>query len=134
MDPTKIAEFSDSLSRCMESEKFLDRFYELFVGSSAEVAEKFKETDFDKQKLALSSSLYMMVMAAQGGDAALAYLDKIALSHARDALDIRPELYDVWLDCLLQAASENDPDYCELTEDGWRETMGFGIRVMRERY
>jgi len=114
--------------------KLLDRFYELFIGSSSEVAEKFRETDFAKQKLALSSSLYMMVMAAQGGDAALAYLDKIARKHARDALDIRPELYDVWLDCLLQAASENDPDYCDLTEASWRETMGFGIQVMRERY
>ncbi len=45
--------FYDSLGRCIEGGKFLDRFYELFVQSSEEVREKFKNTDLEKQKNAL---------------------------------------------------------------------------------
>jgi hypothetical protein len=33
--------FNDSLERCTSGRRFLDRFYELFVASSTEVAAKF---------------------------------------------------------------------------------------------
>jgi hypothetical protein len=49
--------FNDSLERCTTGRRFLDRFYELFVASSAEVAAKFANTDFRVQKAALKVSL-----------------------------------------------------------------------------
>jgi hemoglobin-like flavoprotein len=134
MQQQQIATFSGSLSRCLADPAFLTRFYELFVGSSPEVAEKFKDTDFDRQKRALSSSLYVMVMAMEGGAPALAYLERIAERHGRQELDIRPELYDTWLSCLLQAVREHDPQFTEELEQLWRETMQQGIRFMLERY
>jgi len=134
MTPTQIAEFSFSLSRCMAAPAFLDRFYELFMTSSDEVAEKFKTTDLDRQKRALASSLYVMVMAIERGEAALAYLETIAERHNRNNLDIGPELYDRWLDCLVQAAREHDPEFTETSEVLWRDTMSFGIEFMRARY
>ena len=134
MDPQQIATFSGSLSRCLADPGFLTRFYELFLGSSPEIAGKFKNTDFDKQKRVLSSSLYVLVMAMEGGAPALAYLERIAQQHSREGIDIRPELYDIWLRCLIQAVQEHDPQFTEEIERLWRETMQVGIDFMRERH
>lgn len=132
--PRQVSSFSQSLSRCLANPAFLDRFYELFISSSETIAEKFRDTDFERQKRALSSSLYAMVMAAEGGEAAIGYLDQIARRHGRQDLDIPPEMYDVWLTCLIQAVRESDPDFTLEVEQVWRGMMRFGIQFMRDRY
>ena len=53
--------FNDSLERCTSARRFLDRFYELFISSSPEVAAKFANTDFRVQKAAVKVSLYMIM-------------------------------------------------------------------------
>ena len=63
MRETDIELFNDSLDRCSGRPGFLDRFYELFLASSDEVAEKFERTDFRKQTRVLKASLYIMMMA-----------------------------------------------------------------------
>lgn len=134
MADRELDEFINSLERCLANRGFLERFYELFLASSPVVAEKFRNTDFDRQKRALTSSLYVIVMALERGAAPLAYLEQIAERHGRRDLDIPPELYDGWLECLVQAAREHDPEFSDRTELLWRNTMQFGIDLMKERY
>ena len=134
MDPTILETFDRSLGRCNSKPGFLDRFYELFQNHSEEIAEKFRDTDFQRQKSALRSSLFVMVVAVEGGEAAVAYLDQVARQHSRKDLDIGPELYDVWLDCLIQSVREYDPDFTDETEELWRDVMRFGIKYMTDRY
>ena len=134
VDPNTTSRFTDSLGRCLAESAFLDRFYELFINSSPDIAKRFEQTDFDQQKRALSQSLYLMVMAMEGGEAAISYLGKIARTHDRENYDVRPELYDVWLECLIRAAAENDPQFDGAIERSWRETLKYGIEFMRERY
>lgn len=129
-----IAIFNDSFLRCQNKKHFLDRFYELFVASSEEVKQKFKNTDFAKQKLALKSSFYMMVLAVQGNIRGHRYLEDIAELHSNRKLDIRPELYDLWLDCLLKTVEEFDPLYDDNIERVWRNLMNQGIGFMQSRY
>ena len=125
---------AESLARCLDDPRFLDRFYELFLSSSDAVADKFRNTNFESQKRALASSLYLMIMAMDGGDGATGYLERIAKRHGRNDLDIRPEMYDVWLDCLVCAASECDPQFSDEIEEHWREVMRFGIDFMRKHH
>ena len=134
LDQDRIEEFSASLGRCHATPGFINRFYDLFVASSPEVAEKFRKTDLEHQRRKMSSSLYALVLAIEGGDAATLYLDKIALQHSRKHLDIRPGLYDDWLACLIQAVSEFDPLYSDEIERLWRDAMAFGVEFMRSRY
>ena len=134
MDSERLEAYVGSLTRCLGIPAFLDRFYEIFLASSPEVAEKFKDTNFARQKVALGQSLYLMVMAAEGGDAAVAYLDRIAERHRRDALDIRPELYEFWLDALVATARELDSEFDDETEAVWREMIRPGIEIMQARY
>ena len=78
MNEGDIALFNDSLERCTARHDFLDRFYQTFVASSKEVAEKFKHTDFERQKMVLKASLYTMMLAAMGKPEAEAHLERIA--------------------------------------------------------
>ena len=126
--------FNDSLERCTGRPGFLDRFYELFMASSEEVAAKFKHTDFRKQKKALRVSLYKMMLVREGNAGADVDLERLAQLHSRRQLDVRPELYELWLDRLIQAVREFDPLFSGESEKAWRNVMRPGIEFMKARY
>jgi hemoglobin-like flavoprotein len=132
----RIASFESSLRRCLASASFLDRFYELLIASSPEVGEKFRNTDFERQKKVVAESLFATAMAARDGFGGVVgeRLRKIARRHSREQRDIRPELYDLWLDCLLRAVAEHDPEHSPEVERAWRETLSEGVAFMREHY
>jgi len=134
MDEQRIEAFSASLSRCLADDQFLKRFYELFLDSSPVVAAKFEQTDFERQRRALGSSLYVMVMAVERSSPALAYLERVAERHSRNDLDIGPELYDLWLDCLVRTVRERDPEWSDEVGAAWHDAMQVGTDMMRSRY
>jgi hemoglobin-like flavoprotein len=133
--PDLIQTARDSLSRCVNNPDFLDRFYQLFVDSSAEIRKKFEKTDFARQKRVLQDSLFLMLVSAgTSGGPAHAELSKLAARHSRDQLAIKPEWYDVWLRCLLQAVEEHDPEYQPELSTAWRESLAEGIAFLSSRY
>ena len=134
MDRDQIARFDTSLARCLAEQAFLTRFYELFVESSAAVAEKFRDTDFRRQRRAMGASLYVIVLALEQGEAATIYLEQIAKQHGHENLDVPPEMYDAWRDCLLESVKEYDPLYSDEIEQAWRQAAEFAIDFMRKRY
>ena len=126
--------FTESLGRCLAKPAFLTKFYRRFIGSSDEIAEKFRDTDMEKQKAALSASLYLTMLAVEGSDAAIVYLKTVAQRHSRERLDVRPELYDTWLDCLIATVKEHDPMFSAEIEQSWRKSIQVSIDFMREQY
>ena len=134
LDRNLIARFEASLAQCLVDQAFLTRFYDLFVESSPAVAEKFHGTDFQRQRRATAASLYVIVLALEQGEAATLYLNQIARQHGRGNLDVRPEMYEAWRDCLLQAVKEFDPLFSDEIEQAWRKVADFAIDFMRERY
>lgn len=134
LDRNQIASFDTSLARCLAEEAFLNRFYELFVASSPAIAEKFRDTDFERQRRAMGASLYVIVLALEQGEAAMIYLDQIAKQHGHEDLDVPPEMYDAWRDCLLESVKEFDPMYSDRIEEAWRMAADFAIDIMRNRY
>ena len=128
--------FVASLKRCLAAPDFLLDFYGLFMASSDEVREKFKNTDFKLQTRVLADSLWVMAVAAQGsrGSPAWGDLPRLAERHDRNNLDVRPELYDTWLDCLIEAARRHDAQFTPETEAAWRQTLAVGIDYMRSRH
>ena len=104
------------------------------MASSEEVAAKFKHTDFRKQKKALRVSLYKMMLVREGNAGADVDLERLAQLHSRRQLDVRPELYELWLDRLIQAVREFDPLFSGETEKAWRNVMRPGIEFMKARY
>jgi hemoglobin-like flavoprotein len=128
--------FLASLKRCLAKPDFLLDFYGIFMASSVEVREKFAKTDFKRQTRVLADSLWVMAVAAQAPKKSPAWgdLPRLATMHNRENLDIRPELYDGWLDCLLQAARNHDPQFSPQVEEAWRSTLAVGIEYLRSKY
>ena len=134
VDSERNVEFFASLSRCLANDRFLTRFYESFLASSPEVTAKFRDTDFERQKRAMASSLYSIVMALEQAAAPMAYLESIAEQHSRRQLDIPSPMYDLWLECLIDSVREADPEFSPRLEANWRVAMRFAIERMRARY
>ncbi len=133
--PDHVEQARSSLSRCIRNPAFLDRFYELFVASSEEIRKKFADTDFDRQKKVLQDSLFvMMVSAGTTSGAAYKELSKLGERHSRNQRDIKPEWYDVWLECLMKAVAENDPEFAPGIETAWRESLKSGIDFLKSKY
>ncbi len=122
------------MNRCQANPQFLNRFYNKFVIANPAVRKKFAHTDMEDQKMMLHASLYMIGLATQGNRAASMYLDNIAKRHSKADLDIPAELYDLWLETLLQTVSETDDSFDEQTEAAWREVMQYGIDFMESHY
>jgi hemoglobin-like flavoprotein len=125
--------FNDSIERCSCRPDFLLRFYTLFLASSDTVAKKFEHTDLRKQARLLKTSLYIMMLAS-GESEQIVHLERLAKLHSRAGLDIKPELYDLWLDRLVQAVQEFDPMFGPEIETAWRRVLQPGTEFMKSRY
>jgi hypothetical protein len=135
VDRQTLRIYDDSLQRCNTRPAFLKRFLELFMGSSDEVRAKFAHTDIERQERALRASLHMMVLAAE--DPAHdpdRYLKDLAAGHGRHGLDIGARFYDLWLDSLLTAVKETDPEWSPRVGKAWEDVMMVGISYLISRY
>ena len=131
----EIEQFNDSLACCLEGDRLFQRFYELFLDSSPEVRDRFRATDFRRQRRMLQKSFYMLVeYITLGWPECEAYLERIAANHGKQSRDIQPHLYDLWLDCLLRAVKECDEFFSLEVESAWRYMMGAGILFLKSRY
>jgi hemoglobin-like flavoprotein len=133
--PDYVEQARNSLSRCLGNPAFLDRFYNLFMTSSEDIRKKFEGTDFDRQKKMLQDSLFlMMVSAGATSGVSRRELSKLGDRHSRNQRDIKPEWYDVWLECLMKAVAENDPEFVPAIETAWRESLKSGIDFLKSKY
>ena len=121
-----------SYGRCCASPTFFDDFYRTFLDSSPQIRAKFADTDMPAQKLLLRQGILNLVMHARGMPDTK--LRALGCSHARGALDIRPELYDLWLQALLQSIGEHDGQCDANTRLAWHEVLNKGISVIKAQY
>jgi hemoglobin-like flavoprotein len=121
-----------SYGRCCASATFFDSFYSYFLASSPAIRERFIKTDLAAQKHLLRAGILNLVLYARGmPDTKLRALGE---SHSRMGLDIRPELYDLWLTALLHAVKEHDFEANDEVLTAWREVLGKGINLIKSYY
>jgi len=135
MEHETLETLEESLQRCSAQPRFLDLFYERFLASSPKVREKFANTDFVRQKRALRASLHMILLAAGDEERGPGkYLSELAELHSARQLGIGAELYDLWLDSLLETVEECDPEFSPEVRAAWEDVMMVGIHYMCTRY
>ena len=123
-----------SYHRCRASDRFIDTFYEHFLAKSRAVAEKFRGTDFTRQKFMLRESLLMMLLFNRDDPEAVKELERLAERHSRRGADISPHLYSLWLDALCEAVKKHDPKYEPTLNEKWRVAMRPGIELLASKY
>lgn len=112
---------------------FFDAFYEHFINASPIVAAHFRNTDMAQQKKMLEKSFYSLFIFYATNNAN-DYLEKIAARHSKSQANIAPELFDLWLECLIKTVAEYDPLFDENTELSWRVVLSSGITYMKFKY
>lgn len=116
-----------------DSNKFFLRFYEIFADCSSEIAEKFRHTDIEKQSAVLKKSISFMInfyINPQAND----FMKKISKMHDKNHLNIKPSLYQYWLDALIKTVEEYYPGYNAQVELAWRIVLSPGIAFMQHYY
>ena len=56
---------------------------------------------------------------------------RLGQKHGRGGLKIGAHLYELWLECLLQAVSEFDPKWSEAVGHSWRKMSGAFIFALK---
>ncbi len=123
-----------SFDRCEAAGDFAERFYEVFLNSSPEIAPLFAKTDFKQQRKLLRASVYIMVTRDVDDPTAHDMLERIGHSHARAKLNIRPDLYALWLDSLCETVKGMDSEWTPALEQSWRDDMAPGIALITSLY
>jgi hemoglobin-like flavoprotein len=127
--------FNNSYERCLKTGNFIDRFYENYIVSNEVVAKKFAQTDMAGQKRVLEASLHMlMALRSTDSEEATAHFRKIGITHGKKTNDITPELYDLWMTCLLETVEECDDKYDRQIEAAWKDLLTDGIDIMKSMY
>lgn len=134
LDAMSRAAVKSSFERCEKTGDFADTFYGVFLNTTEEVAAMFAETDFKKQRKLLRATVFMMVKQDVSEPQAAEALERIGRSHSKQKLDVRPELYEIWLDSLCATVKKLDPQWTEQLEADWREQMRPGITLITSLY
>lgn len=133
-DSRDVELVNDSLERCSSQTEFFARFYSCFHDSSDEVAAKFAGTDARAQARALRTAFLLLLQAVSGDPDAWQQLELRAIRHDRRHLDVRPEMYELWRECLLKTVRESDPGADAPTEAAWGRVVQQAIDFMVARY
>ena len=121
-----------SYARCLRSEAFFERFYEILLESHPAIPPMFAETYFPRQRQLLKHGLGLLLSYGNKPDEAL--LERIAARHSRAAIDVPPDLYPSFVDSLVRVVSERDPKFDEEVERAWRDIVAPGITFMQGHY
>ncbi|MGR8933275.1 MAG: globin domain-containing protein [Gammaproteobacteria bacterium] len=131
MNERVIEVYNDSFERCTMNPDFLMRFYGLFLDSSPQIKNFFKNTDLKKQVRIVKNSLYILTMASAGTREFLDEVERLGHTHGRDGLRIDADMYDLWLACLLQAVKEFDRFWTPEVEECWRKMLEPHIAALK---
>ena len=129
MNETDLALFLDSFEKCIQNDRFIRVFYDVFLDSSTEIRPLFAQTDFALQRRALRASLYVMVAASARRQADLSTLADLAQRHR--VLRIKPHHYELWMQSLLSAVEQCTEHFDAEVARVWREAFRSGIDYMK---
>ncbi len=122
--PNEYDDLQQSYGRCLREKNFIERFYEIFLDSHQEIRPMFAETDFQKQRMALRRGISAAIAHASGSSLSRSTMGQMAHAHSRKGhAPVRPDLYPCWLDSLVKAVEETDPEATPELIARWRKGM-----------
>jgi len=114
---------------------FVSAFYVRLMEASEDIQKKFKDIDMDAQAEILAHAIVMsFLFVDKNQKGAARCLNNVRESHSRHNLDISSELYDVWLDCMIETVEFCDPQVTKALITDWREVMSVAVEHVREGY
>lgn len=128
-------DLQQSYGRCLREKNFIERFYEIFLDSHPEIRPMFEKTDFQKQRMALRRGISAAITHAAGSSLSKSTVDKMSHIHSRHGhAPVRPDLYPYWVDSLMKAVEETDPQITPELSARWRKGMKVVIDTFVKDY
>ncbi|MEX2287174.1 MAG: hypothetical protein WD648_08805, partial [Planctomycetaceae bacterium] len=116
-----------SFGRCTLTDEFLVTFYNILTHSSADVARMFAHTDMPRQRRLLKEALIYLISYPAGNEFSQQRVTELGNSHSRAGLNVRPELYEIWVDSLIKSIRRHDEQFSPALEAAWRRVLAPGI-------
>lgn len=123
-----------SFERCEANGNFAETFYRKFLSSSPDVPAYFTQTDFRRQREVLRESVYMMVSNDIANVKLRDLLEHLGSAHGRLGRNIRPELYEHWLDSVCATVAQLDPHWNNQLQREWRVRLRAGMQIIMAAY
>lgn len=115
-----------SYGTCLRNKHFFDDFYNRFLESDPAIRQKFAGTKMDRQKELMLHAVNIMISFASGKHTAVKAVKRIRESH-NGPLDIRPHLYQLWKQSLMETVRENDVSADDKVLAAWDQVLQYGI-------
>jgi hemoglobin-like flavoprotein len=129
--PNKYDDLQQSYGRCLREKNFIERFYEIFLDSHPEIRPMFTKTDFQKQRMALRRGISAAIAHASGSSLSRSTMEQMAHAHSRKGhAPVPPALYSYWIESLVKAVEETDPEASPELLARWRK----GMRVVTDMF
>lgn len=118
-----IDQIKESYGRANVKGNLFDRFYDIFLASHPDIAPRFANTDFEKQKGLIRQGINLAIMFADDNTIGRSGMARIRESHSKAKLDVPPKMYKYWLDSFVQTISELDEKFTPDLKAQWKEAM-----------
>ncbi|WLQ14372.1 hypothetical protein O5O45_00260 [Hahella aquimaris] len=127
--------FRDSFARCFgdvgSDVRFVDDFYVRLKASDAKVSAIFNRRPIEQQVHAVRSAVYALEEYATNGQPDNT-LRLIEASHNHQTMGLTPNMYELWLSCLLETVLCHDKTYDDDVRKAWELTLRPGIDYLKQ--
>ncbi|MFP4615312.1 MAG: globin [Thiohalorhabdus sp.] len=123
-----------SLGRCLHHGDVFGTFYQIFLQRDPRIPELFANTDMEEQKKLLRNGVNNVIAFYDQSFTAKSVLERIRYTHGRSRLNIPPDLYGHWVEAMIQAVGQFDPDFDPLLEQSWRNVLNNGTEFVMAGY
>ena len=135
VNPADYALVKQQYSHCVISPGFFDDFYKVFTSKSPEIGKMFANTEMTAQKEALRAGLTFLIMFAEGrSNFAAEKLDKIGTTHRKTQLNVRPDMYPMWMSSLITTVKKHTPNFDDTSLKAWTAVLQYGVNRIVSHY
>jgi len=112
---------------------FVDSFLARLVASSEEIQAFFVHSSGDALRSGILLALVHLASYYPHFEPDET-LEEIAHAHNRYARAVKPHLYDLFLDHLIDTVADYDPEYEVHVGDSWRRVLAPGLEYIKAKY
>ena len=94
----------------------------------------FENTNFERQRDLFLHGLLVLIEYANGQVLGKVAIERLGALHSRRKMNVPPDLYPIWVNCLVETLARLDPQFTSRLDRQWRETLQMGIDIMIREY
>lgn len=116
--------------RRIRGDRLVELFYSYLLGTNEAIRALFAHTKMEQQRQMAQHGILMMLDCAAGKAVGKLAVRRLGRLHHVE-VGVSDDMYTTFVDCLVRAASELDPQWSPRLERAWRTDLGEAIKVMK---